>query len=117
MEKNWIGKLNIELADNKLSVIKYIYRNTPTNTVPVLTRMVQFCENMLWSLSVRCTTMSNRAIPSELFPMPFGPYMMALLTTPFYEYTKSDVDELMWEKLSINDRVVINYDFFDPTQR
>lgn len=56
VEKNWIGKLNIELADNKLSVIKYIYRNTPTNTVPVLTRMVQFCENMLW---YRCLSDGN----------------------------------------------------------
>jgi len=44
--------LNIELLDNKLSVLKYIYRNTPTNTVPALTDMMVFCENMLWYRSL-----------------------------------------------------------------
>jgi len=47
-----IGTLNIDLVDNKLSVIKYIYRNTPTNFSPVITQMVQFCENMLWYRSL-----------------------------------------------------------------
>ena len=42
------GSLNIDLVDNKLSVLKYIYRNTPTNTFPVITEMIQFCEKMLW---------------------------------------------------------------------
>ena len=28
------GSLNIDLPDNKLSVLKYIYRNTPTNLLP-----------------------------------------------------------------------------------
>ncbi|MGN0714478.1 MAG: ATP/GTP-binding protein, partial [Anaerovoracaceae bacterium] len=37
-----------ELMDNKLSVLKYIYRNTPTNFSPVITKMIKFCENMLW---------------------------------------------------------------------
>lgn len=47
------GNLNTDLLiDNKLSVIKYIYKNTPTNTVPVITRLVQFCENMLWFRSL-----------------------------------------------------------------
>lgn len=40
--------LNIDLVDNKLSVLKFIYRNTPTNTLPALTSMMEFCENMLW---------------------------------------------------------------------
>ena len=42
------ANLNISISDNKLSVLKYIYRNTPTNTNPLLTRFFQFCENMLW---------------------------------------------------------------------
>lgn len=48
--------LNIRLEDDKLSLVKYIYRNTPTNTVPVITRLVNFCENMLW---YRCLSQGN----------------------------------------------------------
>ena len=40
--------LSIKLQDNKLSVLKYIYRNRPTNSVPVLTSLIEFCEKMLW---------------------------------------------------------------------
>ena len=42
------GNLNIELVDNKLSVIKYIYRNTPTDMSSPVTKMMRFCDNMLW---------------------------------------------------------------------
>lgn len=47
-----IGSLNIELIDNKLSVVKYIYRNTPTNPSAPLTKMMQFVDNMLWYRSL-----------------------------------------------------------------
>ncbi len=47
-----IGSLNIDLIDNKLSIIKYIYRNTPSNTIPAITKMMNFCENMLWYRSL-----------------------------------------------------------------
>lgn len=47
-----VGSLNIELLDNKLSVLKYIYRNTPSNTVPQITKLLHFCENMLWYRSL-----------------------------------------------------------------
>ena len=47
-----IGDLNIDLPDNKLSIVKYIYRNTPTNKVPAITKLVKFCENMLWYRSL-----------------------------------------------------------------
>ncbi len=43
-----LNGLNINLIDNKLSVLKYIYRNTPSNTVPALSEMMNFCDNMLW---------------------------------------------------------------------
>ena len=46
------GSLNIDLVDNKLSVLKYIYRNTPTDASAPLTKMVQFCERMLWYRSL-----------------------------------------------------------------
>lgn len=43
---------NIDLPDNKLSVMKYLYRNLPTDAAPVLTRLMQFAENMLWYRSL-----------------------------------------------------------------
>lgn len=38
----------INLVDNKLSIIKYVYRNTPTNSIKGISLLVQFCEGMLW---------------------------------------------------------------------
>lgn len=52
IDQSLIGNLTVELLDNKLSVLKYIYRNTPTNTIPQLTKMIRFCENMLWYRSL-----------------------------------------------------------------
>ena len=52
VDKRLRGDLNIVLPDNRLSVVKYIYRNTPTGFSPVLTRLVQFCERMLWFRSL-----------------------------------------------------------------
>ena len=46
------GDLNIELIDNRLSIVKYIYRNKPTNSESPLTKMMQFCERMLWYRSL-----------------------------------------------------------------
>ena len=50
------GELNIDLIDNKLSVIKYIYRNRPNNPDSPLFKMMKFCENMLW---FRCLSEGN----------------------------------------------------------
>ncbi len=60
-EDNYVIKelrkdLNIELLDNKLSILKYIYRNTPTDSDAPLTKLIQFCENMLW---YRCLSDGN----------------------------------------------------------
>lgn len=52
IKKQMIGDLNVDLIDNKLSIIKYIYRNTPTNTSVPLTKMMQFVDNMLWYRSL-----------------------------------------------------------------
>lgn len=52
VDKELCGDLNIELIDNRLSVLKYIYRNRPTNSSAPLTKMIQFCENMLWYRSL-----------------------------------------------------------------
>ena len=56
-EKNYIEdgvthNLNIDLIDNKLSIIKYIYKNTPTDAYLPITKLVQFCEKMLWYRSL-----------------------------------------------------------------
>lgn len=56
VDKCWVGDLNIELTDNRLSVVKYVYRNLPTGTIPALTRMMQFCDSMLW---YRCLSDGN----------------------------------------------------------
>lgn len=50
------GDLNIDLVDNKLSVIKYLYRNKPKNPESPLYKMMMFCENMLW---FRCLSDGN----------------------------------------------------------
>lgn len=47
-----IGNLNIELPDKHLSVVKYLYRNLNKTAVPALTKLVQFCEGMLWYRSL-----------------------------------------------------------------
>ena len=52
LDKSIVGELNIELIDNKLSVLKYIYRNTPTNASAPMTKMMQFVDNMLWYRSL-----------------------------------------------------------------
>lgn len=52
IEPSLIGNLNIDLTDNKLSVVKFIYRNTPTNVDSPITKTIEFCENMLWYRSL-----------------------------------------------------------------
>ena len=52
VDKSISGDLVIELLDNRLSVVKYIYRNRPTNNESPLSKMMQFCENMLWYRSL-----------------------------------------------------------------
>ena len=52
LDKTIFGNLIIDLPDNKLSVIKYIYRSMPTQSIPILTKMIKFCENMLWYRSL-----------------------------------------------------------------
>ncbi len=52
IDKEILGSLNIELLDNRLSIVKYIYRNLPTNTIPLITKMMKFCDNMLWYRSL-----------------------------------------------------------------
>ena len=50
------GGLNIDLVDNKLSVVKYLYRNKPSNPESPLYKMMVFCDNMLW---FRCLSDGN----------------------------------------------------------
>lgn len=48
IDKSLSGDLKDELLDNKLSIVKYIYRNTPTNPDSLIYKMMNFVENMLW---------------------------------------------------------------------
>lgn len=50
-----IETLRIELFDNRLSVLKYIYRNTPSNN-SIISKIIQFAEGMLW---FRCLNDGN----------------------------------------------------------
>lgn len=40
------------IVDNKLSIVKYINRGTPKNTVPAVTKICEFAEGMLWYRSL-----------------------------------------------------------------
>lgn len=40
------------IVDNKLSIVKYISRGTPKNTIPEITKLVEFAEGMLWYRSL-----------------------------------------------------------------
>jgi hypothetical protein len=46
------GNLDTRLPDNKLSILKYVYRNTPTDFSPILSKLMRFCEGMLWFRSL-----------------------------------------------------------------
>jgi len=46
------GSLTVDLVDNKLSIIKYLYRNQIAADIPEIHKMVSFCENMLWYRSL-----------------------------------------------------------------
>lgn len=44
--------LRVDLSDNKLSIIKYIFRNSPTGTMPLVERLMAFVDGMLWYRSL-----------------------------------------------------------------
>ena len=52
INRDIVGELHIELVDNKLSLLKYLYRNTPTNKIVALTKLMQFVSGMLWYRSL-----------------------------------------------------------------
>lgn len=52
IDSSLIGGLKVDLVDNKLSIMKYIYRNTPTNHESPFYKMMVFVENMLWYRSL-----------------------------------------------------------------
>ena len=48
VDKEFVGDLKIELIDNKLSIIKYVYRNLPLDSESPIVKMMTFVDNMLW---------------------------------------------------------------------
>ena len=47
-DRGEFGDLQVELLDNKLSIVKYLHRNIPSNRSPLLGKMVDFFDRMLW---------------------------------------------------------------------
>lgn len=58
----FVRNLRIDLPDNRLSILKYIYKNTPTND-SVVSKIVKFAEGMLW---FRCVNEGNSFIGLHL---------------------------------------------------
>lgn len=56
IDKDLAGDLRIELVDNKLSILKYIYRNTLLDKTSLLHKMMDFVDRMLW---FRCLSDGN----------------------------------------------------------
>ena len=99
IDKSLQGNLQINFIDNKLSVLKYIYRNTPTNKSSLLHKMMTFVNKMLW---YRSLSEGNSFIGYT--PKSFS------LTDKIYEMNKKDdfeeflkendiIYKLEWEEL------------------
>lgn len=52
VDKSLQSNLQINLPDNRLSIVKYLYKNTPTDKDSLLYKMVNFVEHMLWYRSL-----------------------------------------------------------------
>lgn len=79
IDDSFKGNLQINFIDNSLSVLKYIFRNTPTDKTSVLFKMMTFVNKMLW---YRSLSEGNRFIGYT--PKSFT------LTDKIYEYDKKD---------------------------
>ena len=51
IDKDIEPNLRLDLFDNKMSIVKYMYRNVSLQ-VPQISRMAEFCNNMLWYRSL-----------------------------------------------------------------
>lgn len=47
-DRSEFGDLKVDLLDNKLSIVKYLHRNIPSNQSPLLAAMMDFFDRMLW---------------------------------------------------------------------
>lgn len=47
-----VGRLQMRISDNKLSVVKYVARSLPRGTMPLLDRLMNFVDRMLWYRSL-----------------------------------------------------------------
>lgn len=52
IDQNLRKNLNIELIDNRLSVLRYIYRNTAVDSNSALSKLFDFVDGMLWYRSL-----------------------------------------------------------------
>lgn len=58
-----VENLRIDLLGPNLSILKYIYKNTPADKESPVTKIVEFAENMLW---FRCVSKGNHFIEYKL---------------------------------------------------
>ena len=68
IDQNLQKNLNIELIDNRLSVLRYIYRNTAVDSNSALSKLFDFVDGMLWyrSLSEGNNFAGFETMPSSL---------------------------------------------------
>lgn len=64
-----LGNLNLNLYDNKTSIIKYIYLNIHKEQIPLLNEMISFCDNMLYlsNLSIDNISIDNDLKYSNIY--------------------------------------------------
>lgn len=82
VDESILGNLKIELLDNRLSVIKYIYRNSSLDPSSPLYKMMVFVDNMLW-----CRCLSDG---DNYCGFTNG---VAFLIESIYQYSKKDALE------------------------
>lgn len=87
LDKRLIGDLRIELINNKLSILKYIYRNTPILSDSPLHKMMSFIDKMFWC---RGTTNIDA---NYLFPT----YFSDILEELYASSKKDDLQEFLKE--------------------
>lgn len=47
------GSLNLDmLNESDISVVRYIYKNSPSNAIPAISMLMDFCDRMLWFRSL-----------------------------------------------------------------
>ncbi len=107
---NDIDNLRIDLLGNNISILKYIYKNTPQNSNPILHKLMSFVDNMLW---FRCLSDGNNYMGFTLLETTMDDIIIRnnkLLD--FEKFLRSnEIDYKLSYKLNINNtgQIVVDY--------